>query len=182
MRLSVEQRLRRIEDREALRTLVTRYGIAIDGRDTDLLASLFTRDAILDSVDGTMDAVGREAIVDFYRERFAVLGPTFHFTHDHLVTLDPQNLDHAEGVITAHSESVRDGVPLLAALRYLDRYRRVAGEWQFAHRRLSFFYFLPVCDYLTSMGEVLRKRVGAIPRAADWPEAWASWEAFYRGS
>jgi ketosteroid isomerase-like protein len=180
MSLSVEQRLRRMEDRESLRTLVTRYGLAIDGRDMAVLADLFTRDAILDSADGTVRAVGREAIVAFYRERFAVLGPTFHFTHDHLVTLDPHNEDAAEGIITAHSESVLDGVPLWAALRYLDRYRRVEGAWQFAHRRLSFFYFLPVSEYLTSMGERLRKRVGAEPRAADWPEATSSWAAFYR--
>ena len=174
-----QARLRRIEDREALRTLVTRYGFAIDDRDTDLLAGLFTDDGVLDSVDGTIAASGREAIVAFYQARFAILGPTFHYTHDHLVTLDSHDPDQTRAVVTAHSEAVRNGVPMLAAIRYLDRYQREHGQWRFAHRRLSFFYHLPVSDYVGAFRDSLRKRTGGTPQPADWPEALASWQACY---
>jgi 3-phenylpropionate/cinnamic acid dioxygenase small subunit len=59
--LSVEARLRRLEDRSELRELVARYAIAIDDRDIDAIAELFTADGSFRSQDGVMNATGRFA-------------------------------------------------------------------------------------------------------------------------
>jgi ketosteroid isomerase-like protein len=171
-------RLRRIEDQAAIRDLVGRYGYVIDNRDIDGLAELFTRDALLQSQDGIMDARGREAIVTLYHGRFAALGPTFHFTHDHLLEFDPNNHDRATGVIAAHAEVTRNGATMLAAIRYHDEYRREPDRWRFAKRVLSFFYYTPVAQYEQAMRGPLRQRAYGDQRAADWPENLESWKRY----
>ena len=174
-------RLQRLEDESALRRLVALYGQAIDNREPELLGSLFCEDAGFGSVDGVMRAAGRAAIVDFYRGRFGVLGPTFHYTHDHLLEFSADDANVATGVVTAHSEAARDGVPMLAAIRYLDRYRRGAAGWQFAERKLAFFYYLSATDYPLAFRDALRMRGHGTPQPADWPEGLASWQHYYAG-
>lgn len=174
-------RLQRLEDESALHRLVALYGQAIDNREPELLGALFTEDAEFGSVDGVMRASGRTAIVDFYRGRFGVLGPTFHYTHDHLLEFSTADANVATGVVTAHSEAARDGRPMLAAIRYLDRYRRVDGGWQFAARKLAFFYYLPATDYPLAFRDALRMRGHGTPQPADWPEGLESWQHYYAG-
>jgi len=175
------RRLQRLEDESSLRRLVTLYGQAIDNREPELLGSLFAEDAEFGSVDGVMRASGRKAIVDFYRGRFTVLGPTFHYTHDHLLEFSADDANVATGVVTAHSEAARDGVPMLAAIRYLDRYRRSDTGWQFAERKLAFFYYLAATDYPLAFRDALRMRGHGTPQPADWPEGLASWQHYYAG-
>ena len=57
---TIEQRLRRIEDRLAIHDLVHLYGFVMDERDLTGLDSLFTEDAHLGSDDGVFDATGLE--------------------------------------------------------------------------------------------------------------------------
>ncbi len=173
-------RIRRLEDREAIRELVAAYGYTIDNRDIDGLAALFCSDGVLQSADGIMNAAGRAAIVDMYKGRFAVLGPTFHFTHDHAITLDETDPDRASGIIASHAEVTRHGETMLAAIRYHDDYRREEGRWRFAKRVLAFFYYTPVVQYIDCMKSALRQRAYGDQRPADWPETLATWQRYQR--
>ncbi len=171
-------RVRRLEDKDAIRHLVGRYGYVIDNRDIDGLAELFTEDAVLASNDGVMNAEGRGAIVTMYHGRFAALGPTFHFTHDHLIEFDAKDPDRATGVIGSHAEVTRNNETMLAAIRYHDSYRRDRGRWRFARRVLHFFYYTPVTQYDATMRSALRQRAYGDQRRADWPEGLATWESY----
>jgi uncharacterized protein (TIGR02246 family) len=172
-------RLRRLEDREAIRVLVARYAQTCDERDIDGLADLFTEDATMRSQDGVMDARGRAAIVEMYHGRFAVLGPSFHYSHDQVVTFDEGDPDVASGLVTSHAEVWRNGAALLAAMRYEDRYRREGAAWRFASRLLRFFYYVPVTEYAGVLGDRFRMRAYAQPQSADWPEGTATWERYH---
>jgi hypothetical protein len=57
----VEQRIARLEARAEIRELVARYCFTIDGRDIDGIGQCFTRGGSFRSLDGVMNAVGREA-------------------------------------------------------------------------------------------------------------------------
>ncbi len=175
----IATRLRRLEDRDAIRDLVGRYGYAIDNRDIDSLGDCFTVDGVLQSQDGVMNARGRAAVIEMYRGRFAVLGPTFHFTHDHAIELDPNDPDAATGIIASHAEVTRNGEAMLAAIRYHDVYRRDDGRWRFAKRVLAFFYYTPIEQYIDTMKSVLRQRAYGDQRPADWPESIATWRAYH---
>ncbi len=82
---TLELRVRELEAREAIRALVARYCLVIDDRDIDGIAALFTKTALFRSKDGVMNASGRAAIIEQFHGRFAVLGPSNHFTHDHII-------------------------------------------------------------------------------------------------
>jgi uncharacterized protein (TIGR02246 family) len=176
--LDLAARVRRLEDKNEIAALVGRYGYVIDNRDIDGLADIFTRDAVLASQDGVMNAQGRDAIVTLYQGRFAVLGPSFHFTHDHLIEFHATDPNRATGVIASHAEVTRNNETMLAAIRYHDEYRRDEGKWRFAKRVLGFFYYTPILQYDETMRSALRQRAYGDQRRADWPEGLATWEKY----
>lgn len=177
---SVLERLQRLEDREEIKTLIARYGLVMDDRDVDGMPQLFTPDVRIRSLDGVMDAHGREDVVSLFRDRFKVLGPSNHFTHDKIISFcdDP---DAASGTILSHAEMHRKGQPMLAAIRYSDRYARHEGEWKFAERVFAFFYYVATVEYLDALGAGMATRMRAYeePVAADIPEGLQSWKDYY---
>lgn len=177
----IERRLRQLEDRVEIGELIARYGLVMDDRDMDSMPDLFTPDAVVRSADGVMNAQGRETLVELFRGRFKVLGPSNHFTHDRIVSFDPHDPDRARGLVLSHAEMQRKNMPMLAAIRYTDQYRRHEGRWKFAERVLSFFYYVPTAEYLDALGAGLAKRNRAYDEAvaADWPEALATWRKYY---
>jgi ketosteroid isomerase-like protein len=178
---TLEQRLARLEDLEQIRALVARYVFAIDDRDLATVGNLFTRDGRFRSRDGVMDASGREAVLAQFEGRFAALGPTNHFSHDHLVWLDEASSGRARGLVSSHAEVVRNDRPMIVALRYEDAYRREDGAWRFADRLLSFLYYVDVRDYAEVIRTPLRMRAYDRPAPADYPENLDTWRR-HRGT
>ncbi len=167
---TTEQRLARVEDRQAIQELGILYGFVMDERYEPGIRQLFCEDATLRSEDGVFAAKGIEDIVTTYLGRFAALGPTNHYSHGHVVRFgdDP---DTATGLLAGHAEVVRNGVGMQVALRYKDRYRRVDGEWRFAARLMSYMYYVPSAEYAEGFGAPDSVRAYGDRRPADWPEA-----------
>lgn len=176
----LEERVARLEARIAIRELVARYCFTVDERDIDGIARCFTRDGVMRSLDGVMDARGRAAVIEQFHGRFAVLGPSNHYTHDHLVEFDPADPGRATGTLNTHAEVVRNGEFLVASLRYRDSYRLEEGEWRFAERVLEFFYYARPEALPAVMLGGARNRAYATPRAADFPEASPHWQSYHR--
>jgi ketosteroid isomerase-like protein len=174
----LERRLERLEARAGIRDLLTRYGRAIDERDLDTFVPLFTPDALFTFKDRMMKSEGAAAIRATFTGVFNLIPPSCHWTHGHFITFDENNPGLARGLVLAHSETVREGVPFLSALHYDDIYRRHQGQWKFAQRILSFLYFVPAKDYTEALTSPLRMRVTGNPRQADFPETLPSWQAF----
>lgn len=164
------ERLRQLADRFDIQQLQARYTLAIDDQDLERVAQLFAREGRFRSADGVMDALGREAVCDQFRGRFAALRFGFHVTHDHLVELDRADPDRATGAVSSHAEVVREGRPMIAAMRYADRYVREEGAWRFADRCIRFFYYLPIDEYLAALPTRGRMRAYGDARRADLPE------------
>jgi ketosteroid isomerase-like protein len=177
---SLEDRIRRLEDQAEIRQLVSRYCFVVDDRDLEGIGDCFVADGRFRSADGVMDAQGRDAIIDQYHGRFAVLGPGIHVTHDQIVGFDDADPDRATGRVSCSAELMRLGNPMLAALRYEDEYRRDAdGRWRFADRLLLFFYYLDAREYADGLGSLHRNRAYAEPAPADFPEQLDSWQRYY---
>lgn len=177
---TLEQRVRRLEDREEIGELIARYGFEIDERNLPGIADLFTADAVVRSSDGVMQAEGREAVIEQFHGRFSVLGPSNHFTHDRVVTFDPTDPDRATGLVISHAEMTREGKAMLACIRYYDEYRRCAdGRWRFRERLLSFFYFTDPREYGPTLEATDRLRAYAEPAPAGWPETLETWQRYY---
>ncbi len=168
--LTSEQRLARVEDRQEIQELGILYGFVMDERDEAGIRQIFTEDATLDSQDGVFKAAGMEEIVATYLGRFAVLGPTNHYSHGHVVKFDDADPDSAYGLLAGHAEVFRNGVGMQVALRYKDTYRR-DGRWKFATRLMSYMYYLPSAEYAEGFGAADSMRAYGDRRPSDWPEA-----------
>jgi hypothetical protein len=166
-------RLTRLEDVHAIGQLVARYGFAVDDRDVEGVTALFAPDGTLGTAGGTAKGAGVDAVGAYFTGRFAVLGPTHHFTHDHVVDFDPDDPTRATGRVSAHAEVWRDGAPMLTALRYLDEYVKRPEGWRFRSRVQAYLYFVDVRQYPEVLGHKLRVRLGPTEdqwKPADWPE------------
>lgn len=165
----LDRRLGGLEDKEAISDLLVRYGEHVDNKDENKLRELFTDDARFYSANGLMDGRGIDAVMAHLGGRWDIIKTSYHITHGNIVDLDAANPDEATGVLFSHAEIVRDGVPMISALRYDDRYRRVDGRWRFSERKLSFFYYVEASGYIADLMTDTPVRVDATARPADLP-------------
>jgi uncharacterized protein (TIGR02246 family) len=170
-------RVQRLEDRFAIADLVAHYCAALDERDLDTFVSLFTEDATVRHRDRVVELIGRRAIRDYYSQRFAGYGVTFHTPHSHIVAFEGP--DQARGVVTGHAEMSVEGELVVAAIRYDDTYRREAGEWRFAGRDLGFWYYMKLADLPAGFGDRLRKHYRGERLPAELPESLATYRAWH---
>ena len=173
-------RLDRLESKDAIRGLVTAYAIACDEHDLPRLAGLFTEDAVFASPNGAMVADGRDAIASMFIETLKIRGPAFHWTHDVTIQIDPDNPDQATGLVYSHAETTPNGVVSLAAMKYVDDYRREDGQWRFAKRVINFLYYVSFVEYANGLKNENRVVIGDERLPADYPETLAPWQDFHR--
>jgi uncharacterized protein (TIGR02246 family) len=163
----IEDRLQWVEDRWAINDLIVKYSVATDDRDIDTLADLYTEDAVFEGSSGVIR--GREAIADFYRERTAIQGPSFHIPYSQEV--HRISTTEARGVTLGAVEMALEGKAFWIAMRYLDHYiKGVDGKWRFREREMRQYYAMPFDELSEGMASELRKRwPGAAPQPADIP-------------
>jgi uncharacterized protein (TIGR02246 family) len=173
---SLPARIQAIEDRIAIDELVSAYCLAIDERDLERFLALFTDDAVLRHQDGVMRLDGLPAIREYYTQRFAGYGVTFHTPHSRIV--DFVSPDQATGVVTGHAEMSQDGELVLAAIRYTDRYRKIDERWLFAERVLAFWYYMKASELPAGFVDGLRKHYRGERLPAELPESLSTFQAW----
>lgn len=141
--------VRRIDDRQQLAELLSRYGVAVDDRDFEALGKLF-------AADGSFRGVkGREAVIAFYRERLAGYTASTHYAHTWHFEFDSD--DRARGNVNAHAELCISGKTVRISLRYLDRYVRTPSGWVFQDRDIKFRYVLPWAEVADGLADPMRR-------------------------
>jgi ketosteroid isomerase-like protein len=123
----------------ALRALVDRYASAVDARDADAFAALFTPDAAL----AVYEEDGGEAVVEYrgtaaLREVMDLLrhfSTTFHLMANHLCAVDGDAASGEVYCMAHHLIASEDGeTDLVMYIRYRDAYERTPAGWRFARR------------------------------------------------
>ena len=132
---------------------------------------------VLRHEDGVTRLDGLNAIREYYTQRFAGYGVTFHTPHSRLVEFVSPH--EAMGLVTGHAEMSQEGDLVLAAIRYTDRYRKVDGRWLFAERALAFWYYMKASELPSGFADGLRKhyRGGRLP--AELPESLPTYQAWH---
>lgn len=163
-------RLRRIEDREEIRTLVARYCRHVDDHNFPALAALWAPEARYSWKDSPDVTIGGEDVASLLKSRIEPTGPSFHITHDHVIEFGDDE-DRASGLVSAHAETSGPSGQNIGAIRYHDEYVRHDGHWKFAERQLAFLYFTPVSDYHEIMKAKHRMRLpDGTSLPAHWPD------------
>ena len=157
------RQVRRVDDRQQLAELLSRYGMAVDDRDFDTIGRLFAPDGEFHGIKG------RQQIVDYYRARTSTFTTSSHYALTSHVDFASDDL--ASGVVNAHAELCIGGKTVRMALRYLDTYLRSAPGWVFQRRLLKFRYVLPFDAVADGLDDPWRVRwPGSAPRLADLPD------------
>jgi uncharacterized protein (TIGR02246 family) len=134
--VALQDRIRRLEDMDEIRSLYVDYGRNLDAEDPAGYASLFARDAKL-RLGRVMRADGREAIE---RAAASVIrsGPNGERQSVHVLGAPHVELDGD----TATGEAVwvailraEGGPPTVRVGRHVDKLVREEGRWRFAERR-----------------------------------------------
>lgn len=139
--MTLEERLRRVEDELAIGQLRARYCHLLDDGDWPAFVDLFTEDGIF---QGLKAVQGREALLQFFGTDFPKTTERFwHFCTNGTVEIDG---DRATGRITLEYLSIIRGVSHAAAGHYDDVMERVDGRWRFRSRIITFYYFAPLSE------------------------------------
>ena len=154
---TLEDRLRRLEDKAAIEELNLRYFLASDGDDFGAIGDSFTADATFAS-SGQVSGEGRQGIVDFIRGARTHMGLTIHTPHYGLYSFVSD--DRATGIVGAHLELVLGGQSTCGAVRYVDEYLRENDRWRIAARDMRTIY---IGDW-SKAGDVF-----ASPTPVQWP-------------
>ena len=172
---TLEERLDRIESREAIEDLLLRYCMACDDRDIEGLVGCYAPGGYFLSSGRRTE--GHDAMARQFAARLADFGPTYHVIHGAIIEFDSR--DSARGTVLAHAEHMVERGIVVAAHRYLDTYTRVSGRWLLRSREARFYYVAPLDELPTLDPTAPRRRwPGAEPQAADLPESLATYQAF----
>lgn len=138
---TLEQRIQRLEDLEAIRHLNAQYCRRLDDGDWDGVVELFTDDGVF---DGLSRAEGRTAM----RESFAALGDKGLTAFWHFITNMEIEVDGDRATVRSFlwMPCVNDGAACIAAGRYTDRLRKVDGAWRYEVMQVRFNFFGPLAN------------------------------------
>lgn len=136
---TIEQRIQRLEDIDAINQLRAHYCHLLDERDWDAFIDLFTPDG---TFKGLAEANGHDELRIFFGETVPRLGEGFwHFCTNGTVDVHG---DTATGRISMEYLSVKGGASYVSAGHYDDHLVRVGDQWRFKARHLTFYYFAPL--------------------------------------
>lgn len=165
---TLEQRVRRLEDRFAINDLVVSYATLLDDAQWDQLGELFTEDGVFSSPNS--NTVGRAAVIENFKVKHAPFPVTWHDPHGVVVEIDDD--DHARGTVIGYAELAGSQGTVLTSIRYHDDYRREGGRWRFARRHVLSVYGMEVGEFVGgALRQDERKRwPGRATAAAELPD------------
>ena len=148
--IELENKVRELYDREAVRDLRYRYHEYVNEGKFKQIPDLFTADGVLDFAH-LGKATGREQLLRFFGalEQPASGVPSDQpritwvkqFIHNHTIHL---NGDGGNGFAYLEAKPIYNGEAFLVAARYDDEYVRVNGEWKFSSMTLVPYFMVPL--------------------------------------
>jgi hypothetical protein len=170
--VELEERIQRLEGTEEIRQLVSRYSLALDSRNVDMLVSLFVSD--VQTHDGN---VGRAALAAWFDPVLRPYRATFHLVGNHVIEFLDE--DHATGSVYCRPEHEVGDLWVVMPVIYDDRYEREDGHWYFRSRRPHAFYAADVNENPLELEGRFNFPDNPFVNRATLPERWDSWMEFW---
>ena len=139
-RLTVEQRLQRLEDADAIRELLVAYGRNFDKRDAAAYGALFAKDGEwVGGAQGVQSYKGPDAIRAMVEKGYppTVFPGSYHIMSSFNVTITGQDTATAWSRWTFVVHGVHNEPVLFRGGRYDDEFVREDGQWKFKKRVVS---------------------------------------------
>ncbi|WP_328393539.1 nuclear transport factor 2 family protein [Nocardia sp. NBC_00416] len=134
----ISPQFRELTDRAAILDTVVAYATAVDTKDWEMLAVLFTDDARWEYSATGEQHDGPAAIVARISAGLERLDVTQHLNGNHVITLHAGEAEHTCYYHAQHiCRGLSGGENFLAGGSYHDRLRRTTNGWRFVSRSLS---------------------------------------------
>lgn len=170
----IRDRLDRLESRDEIRQLISKYSLALDMRDIDALANLFVED-----VRSSGGRTGRLALRDWLDDtmRHQFLG-TSHHVGTQIVEFADR--DNAVGIVYSKNEHEAGVEWVIMQMMYYDHYARVGGRWLFRRRQPLYWYATDLNR--PPIGPLKMRWPDRAPYEGAFHELFPSWEEFWARS
>jgi uncharacterized protein (TIGR02246 family) len=139
-KLTVEQRLQRLEDADAIRELLVAYGKNFDKRDAQAYGDLFAEEGEwVGGAQGTQSYKGPDAIRDMVAKGYppTVFPGSYHIMSNFNVTLTGQDTATAWSRWAFVVNGIHNEPVIFRGGRYDDEFIRENGVWKFKKRVVS---------------------------------------------
>jgi ketosteroid isomerase-like protein len=145
--ITVEERIQRLEDTDAIRNLKSRYHTLVNDTDFEKVGDLFTADASLDLGYMMPDGKpinGKDAISAAFIAMNANRSQSQlkQFLHNHIVWIEGEHTATGTGLLMA-CYGVKEESFVVAG-KYTERYRRIDGAWLFQKMNLALYFTVPL--------------------------------------
>ncbi len=170
----IRERLERLESRDEIRQLVSKYALALDMRDMDAMANLFVED-----VAAGGGRRGRKSLRDWLDE---TMRRQFTGTAHHVGTqiVEFVDADHAVGIVYSKNEHETAAEWVVMQMMYYDHYARVAGRWYFRRRQPLYWYATDLNK--PPIGARKMRWPGREPYEGAFHELFPAWKEFWARS
>lgn len=167
----IRERLDRIESREQIRQLSSKYALALDMRDMDALAGLFPED-----VRAGGGKTGRAALKAWFSD---TLSQQFDGTAHHIGTQIIEFLDSetAVGIVYSKNEHETGAEWVIMQMMYHDRYERIGARWYFRSRQPLYWYATDLNK--PPIGSRKMRWPGREPYDGGFHDLFPAWAAFW---
>ncbi len=128
--MTLEERITRLEDIEAIRYLQARYQRCLDTRAFDEMAECMTEDVTSAYGNGSMSYDGRDAVIGFLRKAMTLDMPSSHLIHGGEIDILTPETATAKWYLEDHLEHRKYLMKLHGAAIYNVNYRKCDGVWK----------------------------------------------------
>lgn len=134
--LSLEERITRLEDIEAIKQLKSRYcEMCDDDHNHQLLHTIFCEDGIWEG-DGIGRAEGLDKIVELFKSFQAAISFSQHMVQNPVIEIEG-NLATGRWYFFGTFTYYQGGVRRWQAARYLETYRKIDTVWKIQHLKIA---------------------------------------------
>lgn len=140
---TLEQRIQRLEDLEAIKQVKYRYFRALDTKRWDELADCFAPDVSVSYGEGRYSFAGREAVMRFLTESLSVERGSVTIHHGHHPEIEITGADSARGTWALYNYmfNQKENRGIRIGAYYHDEYVRLGGRWQIKRIGYTYLFF-----------------------------------------
>ena len=130
--MNIEERIRRLEDIEAIRYLQAKYQRCLDTRDFESLSECFANNAVSSYDGGSMTYKGRDEIIAFLKKVMTLDMPSSHLIHGGEIDILSTTSATAKWYLEDHLLHKKYLVKLHGAAVYDVNYIKEGSQWKIA--------------------------------------------------
>lgn len=141
--MTLEQRVQRLEDIEAIRYLQAKYQRCLDIRDFDGIKECFASDVVSSYGNGEMAYTGSENVIAFLKSVMSIDMPSAHMIHGGEIDILSTTTAKAKWYLQDFLINKTHSVNIHGAAIYENTYEKVDGVWKIktiGYKRMYEYY------------------------------------------